>query len=57
MAAYIALKDGDCGLAPFYLGEMIHYIADVSSYCHTLKHDELGYTNHQIEGAILLRTG
>ncbi|MBD3211286.1 MAG: hypothetical protein GF311_01665 [Candidatus Lokiarchaeota archaeon] len=56
--AILAFRDGDCGLAAFYLGEMTHYIADVSNFFHTLKPGEpSGYkSDGPYEYGVLTRT-
>jgi len=41
MAAVSALNDGECEIAAFYLGQMTHYIADLSNFGHVLLTSQL----------------
>jgi len=42
-AAVSALNDGECEIAAFYLGQMTHYIADLSNFCHVLDTSQLEF--------------
>ena len=42
-----ALNEFDCGLAAFYLGQMTHFIADVSQFMHISDHLGIYTTEHQ----------
>ncbi len=52
--AITAFKNGDCDLAAFFLGEMTHYISDMSMYYHVIS--ETSNTHYQVEYWVAQRT-
>jgi hypothetical protein len=56
LAAIYALADGDCGTAAFFLGEMAHYISDMSCFFHVKKDGSLIDLHNDYELHVLERT-
>ncbi len=54
--AITALNDGDCDLAAFFLGEVTHYISDISMYEHTFKKGYGSSIHSDIERHVAVRT-
>ncbi|MBA7602217.1 hypothetical protein ES703_09303 [subsurface metagenome] len=56
LAAIYALADGDCGTAAFFLGEMAHYISDMSCFFHVKRDGSLSNLHNLYEQRVLDRT-
>ncbi len=56
LAAIYALADGDCGTAAFLLGEMAHYIGDMSCFFHVKRDGSLSNLHNDYEKRVLERT-
>jgi len=56
LAAIYAFEDGDCGTAAFFLGEMAHYISDMSCFFHVKKAGGMNTIHTNYERRVLDRT-